>query len=261
MRRHFSQGCKKLFGMVDSLEEICLDISQASFTGGQTALNDHQLVTMVMNLDPKWEDTINVPDMCIAPMRGMDIAQLAVYIRKNFPEQWIRMYHQIKGLTPVACGGQPTNPGIYSVTHPGGIRYRASPSSDNCVAEIANPTDRVTIIRVQCDLDGREMGLVQETNLWLPTRLASGEMVLAYISALETRLQFHPRRFTGMDEDSAYTHTDEFTNTDEMSVMSNMSAIDEQADYPRPQSPEPQRGSQSSVGSPGPFMTIHIDSS
>lgn len=240
--------------MVDTLEDICLDISQASFIGGQSTLKDHQLVTLVMNLDPKWEDTINVPDVCIAPMRGMDIAQLAVYILKNFPEQWIRMYHQTKGLTPVVCGGQPTNPGVYSVTHPGGLRYRASASSDNCVAAIANPNDRVTIIRVQPDLDGREMGLVQETGLWLPTRLVSGERVLAYISALETRLQFHSRQFTGTDEDSAYTHTDEFTNTDEMSVMSNISTIEEQVDPPWPHSPEPQ------IGSPGPFMTIHIDS-
>jgi len=249
MRRTLSDlglGCKKLYSDFRKRKDItlwtvCQDISDASFVDEQTRLDDHQLVNLVMNLDPKWQDTVNVPTACIAPMRGMDSAQLAIYILKNFPEQWLRMYHQNKGLAPVLAGGGPTIPGIYTVSYPGGARYRDSPRSDNCVAVIAEPDSRVTIIRVQCDRNnGREMGLVQETNMWLPTRLASGERVLIRVSetSLETSLE------TRMEEDSAYTHTDEmsYTHTDDMSVMSNDDLSEE-------------------VASPTAFtMTIQIDS-
>lgn len=204
-----------------TLKNICQDISDALFDPGQDGLTDHEIAMLVTNLDPKWRNMSNVPDGCIEPMRGMGKAQLEVYIRKHFPEEWIRMYHQIKGLTPVSAGGEPTSPGVYSVSYPGGLRYRASPNSDNCVAAIAHPKSHVTIIRVERDHNGREMGLVHETDMWLPTRLASGEGVLTRIAgiSLETRIR--------MDADSAYTHTDDMsythTDTDEMSVMSNMS--------------------------------------
>jgi len=224
----------KLFGLEQhrpgsaTLKTICQDISDALFDPGQDGLTDHELAELVMNLDPKWQDMANIPDVCIAPMRGMGKAQFQVYIRQNFPEEFIRMYHQIIGLAPVSAGGEPTSAGVYSVSYPGGLRYRASPNSDNCVAAIAHPSEHVTIIRVQSDPDGREMGLVQETQLWLPTRLASGETVLTRIAgiSLETRIS--------MDEDTAYTHTDEYTYTDDMSVMSNMSNGTEECESPTP---------------------------
>ena len=225
MRRAVSAGCLRLLGLSQALDSICLEIVEALENSAQGRLGPKQLKLLVKNLDPKWTDkpVDDMPDDCIKRMRGMSKVEVAHYIQYLYDEEWIRMYHQIKGLAPVESTIDPSLPGIFKVTYSGGVRYRCSANSEDTSEGIAEPEDRVSMTRFQHDSNGREFGYVQENKLWLPTHLNDGCALLDRIGDIPFESSFEQSVFeteqfsrqSSMerfgDEDSAYT--------DECSIM------------------------------------------
>jgi len=231
MQRAVSAGCLRLLGLSQALDRICLEIVEALENSAQGRLGPKQLKLLVKHLDPKWSDepVDDIPDDCINKMRGMSKIALAHYIQSLYDEEWIRMYHQIKGLAPVESTIDPSVPGIFEVTYLGGVRYRCSANSEDTSEEIAEPEDRFSMTRFQQDSNGREFGYVQENKLWLPTHLSDGCALLDRIgdipfersfeqSVFETEQfsrQSSKELFDNYDEDSAYTDEGSIMNSTE----------------------------------------------